>query len=90
MGHRIDEVVDANAVGKRGVLFGIVREIGPFPCVAQVHVVADGHLDPAFIVEDGSPFRLNAVPLVGSTRIDELPAGDLDALAKIVKSVKIA
>lgn len=43
VGHRVDNVVDSVAVGERGHRFGVVRNIGELPGVADIGIEVDGH-----------------------------------------------
>src|SRR5258708_2980510 len=86
--HGVDDVIHADADSEIGKLGGIFRIVGVLPGVAQVHVVADGHHEPAFIVVDAAPARYNAVILPQLVAADVLVARHLVALVQIVECVK--
>src|SRR4051812_41232654 len=39
--HRVQDVVDAQAERESGILLGVLRRVGPFPRVADIHIEAD-------------------------------------------------
>src|ERR1700730_3105171 len=86
--HRIDDVIDSQPVGQRGKSLRVTRIVGMFPCVADMHVMADRHHDPPFIVANRPPLRLDAVPLVGSARADVLISRNLKTFVQIVEHVE--
>ncbi len=88
MRHGVDEVIHSDAHAERAVLFGVLRIIGVLPGIAQVHVVADGDHEPAFIVIYAAPFGIVGTFLPVAARIDELSTGDLIAAIEIVQGVK--
>ena len=49
----VNEIVHRDLVGEPCPFLGIAGVVGPLPCIAQVHVVADRDHDAAFVVEDG-------------------------------------
>lgn len=57
MGDGVEDVVDAEAVGKAGHIGGVFGHVGVLPGIADIHVVADGDEQAAFIVEDAAPLR---------------------------------
>ena len=67
--HAVHDVVDADAKRHRRERLRILGIVGPFPGIAQMHVVADGHDDAALVVADGAPLRDVAVLLVGAARV---------------------
>src|SRR3954464_3475005 len=64
--HAVQDVIEADAKGHGREGLGIIRIVRPFPCVAQVHVVADRDHDAPLLVPDSAPFRLIAVFLIGA------------------------
>src|SRR4051812_19474678 len=66
MRHGVDDVIGANTIRKRSVAFRVLRTVGPFPRIPQVHVVTYGDYNAPFVVPNRSPFRVNAVSLVNS------------------------
>src|ERR1700733_16113895 len=57
MRHGVNNIVDADANAERGVLFRILGIVGVLPGIAQIHVMADGHHEAAFVVVDAGPMR---------------------------------
>src|SRR5438045_577214 len=59
--HGVDDVIhpDPDAEGRK--LLVIPRVVGPLPRIAQIHVEADRHHDPALVVVDAAPARFVAV-----------------------------
>src|ERR1700722_16681528 len=55
MGHGVDDVVDAVAVGQGGHGFGVHGGIGVFPGVADVGVEIYGDYHALFVVVHGAP-----------------------------------
>ena len=88
MRHAIDDVIESDAKGHRGKSLRVIRVVGPLPCVAQVHVVANGDDDAALVVADGAPFRLIAVLLIGAAAPHILLAGYLHLVVDVVERVK--
>src|ERR1039457_7563417 len=62
VGQIVDEIVHRDAVGQRRPLLVVAGIVGPFPGVAQVHVVADGHHHAALVVVYGAPAGVGARP----------------------------
>ena len=88
MGHGVNDVVHANTEAECGVLFGVQRIIGVFPRIAEIHVVANGHHEPAVVVVDSAPAGVKTVKFIRSSRANELSAGHLITIVKIVNRVK--
>src|SRR5579862_6404874 len=86
--HRVNNVIDADANAERGILFRILRIVGVFPGIAQIHVVADGHHQASAVVVDSAPARLEAVELVDAAGAEELRARHLIAVVEIVKGME--
>src|SRR5271170_2457846 len=86
--HRVRDVVDPDAESERGVLFRILGVVGVLPGIAQVHVVADGDHEAAFVVVDAAPVGDEAVFLVDAVRVDELLAGHLVAIIQVEDGVE--
>jgi hypothetical protein len=55
MRHRIDDVIDAEPVGERGHLLGIIRDVGELPSVAYIGIVVHGNEYAVLVVIDGPP-----------------------------------
>src|SRR5579885_2027792 len=51
VGHGINDVVDADANPEGRKFLVVLRVIGVFPRIAEIHVVADGHHQAAFVIE---------------------------------------
>ena len=66
----------------------ILRIVRMLPGIAQVHVEADGHHQPAFVVIDPAPVRHVAVVLIRPARANVLLAGHLEPVVQIVDGVK--
>src|ERR1035441_9582004 len=62
--HRVDDVIDADADAEGGEPFGVLRVVRVLPGIAQIHVVTDGHHQPAVIVVDAAPVGGTAFALV--------------------------
>src|SRR5688572_2979937 len=88
MRHCVDDVVDTDSVCQRCEAFRIVGVIGPFPGVTKVHIVADGHLEPVFVVVNATPARNDAVSLVSHTGIGGTSSGNLPAFLKVKQRVE--
>ena len=67
MRHGIHDVIGGDPQGGLRELFVILRVVGVFPGVAQVHVVADGDHESAMVVVDAAPNGGVAVLFVGAT-----------------------
>ena len=78
------QIIDAYAVGQAGVFFRVIRAVGMFPSVAQIHVVTHGHHDAAFIVVNGFPIRFVAVVFGGFVERIVDDARNLELVVKIV------
>src|ERR1035437_236760 len=83
VGQIVDEIVHRDAVGQRRPLLVVAGIVGPFPGVAQVHVVADGHHHAALVVVYGAPAGLVPVLFIRLSGIEVLRAGYLLCGAKI-------
>src|SRR5450631_2260855 len=88
MGHAINDVIEPHAKGHRSEGLRIVRIVSPLPCVAQVHIVADGHNNSPFVVADGAPFRLISILLVGASGPDILLTWNLHLVVDVIKGMK--
>ena len=55
--HRVDEVVDGEAIRERRHRLGIPRVVGVLPRIAHVHVEVDRDHQAAVFVEDAAPVR---------------------------------
>src|ERR1700735_3419721 len=83
MRHGVNDIVDANANPERGVFLWILGIVGMLPGIAQIHVVANGHHQPALVVEDASPMRFVAVLFWYAVSINHLLAGHLVAIVEV-------
>src|ERR1017187_10209968 len=84
--HGVDNIVDADADAEGGEPFGVLRVVGVFPGIAEVHVVADGDHEAAVVVVDAAPVCGAAIALVlfvNSAALQVLRAGDLIAVVEI-------
>src|SRR5579871_4750594 len=61
VGHRIGDVVQHDAERQTGKLLRVFRFVGMLPCVAEMHVVTDGHHDAAVRIANGAPLGHVAV-----------------------------
>src|SRR6185312_5342480 len=59
--HGINEVVCGDFDAERGKLLVILRNVGPFPGIAEIHVVADRDDEAPAIIIDAFPLRNEAV-----------------------------
>ena len=84
----VDEVIHRDAVGHVGPFCRIGRVVGPFPRVAQIHVVADGYFNAAFVVIDALPVRFVAVLFIGAAGAEILRSRNLILVIQIVESMK--
>src|ERR1700674_3547140 len=84
VGHRVSDVIEDDAKSKSRKLLGVLRLIGVFPGVAEMHVVADRHHDAPMLVADGPPLGDVAVVLISYAGADILLAGDLKPFVDIV------
>src|ERR1035438_279477 len=84
VGQIVDEIVHRDAVGQRRPLLVVAGIVGPFPGVAQVHVVADGHHHAALVVVYGAPAGLVPVLFIRLSGIEVLRAGYLKPFVQIV------
>src|SRR5262249_23735724 len=84
--HGVDNIVHANPEAECRVLFGVQRVVRMFPGIAKIHVVADGHHEPAVVIVDSAPTRVEAVPFIGLARTNELRSWHLIAVVKVVNS----
>jgi hypothetical protein len=69
-------------------LSGYSRIVRVLPGIAQVHVVADGHDQPALVVVDAAPRGAVSVELVGPAAAHVLLAGHLVAVVQVVNRVE--
>src|ERR1017187_6081148 len=88
VGQIVDEIVHRDAVGQRRPLLVVAGIVGPFPGVAQVHVVADGHHHAALVVVYGAPAGLVPVLFIRLSGIEVLRAGYLKPFVQIVNRVE--
>src|ERR1019366_4728917 len=88
MRYSIHDVIDAYPKSQRGELLRIARIVSPFPGIAEVHVVANGHHDAALVVTDRAPFPDVAILFVGPARAYVLFTWHLETLAQIIEHVK--
>src|SRR5207245_6719756 len=72
MRHGVDNVIDAEPDSQRRVLLRVLGVVGVLPGVAEIHVVADGDHEAAFVVVDSTPARCDAIMLPGLSTFDEL------------------
>src|SRR5260221_272647 len=86
--HGVDDIIHADADAEIGKLGWICRIVGVLPGIAQVHVVADGHHEPALVVVDAAPARHHAVILPQLVAAKVLRTRHLVALVQIVERVK--
>src|SRR5215472_16914833 len=90
MRHRVDHVVDPDPDPQRGELFVVLGIVGMFPRIAQIHVVADGDDQPAFVVEDAAPCILDAVGFVEPVAANVLGAGHRSSRSYIVWKIGLS
>src|ERR1700704_4498057 len=86
--HSVHDVIDPHPKSQRGKFLRITGIVGPFPGVAEVHVVADSYHDAAPVVADCAPSRDVAILFVGSARAYVLFAGHLETLAQVIEHVE--
>src|ERR1700730_12602174 len=84
VGHRVDNVIEDDAKSQSRKLLGVLRLIGVFPGVAEMHIVANRYHDASVLIADGPPLGDVAVLLVGYAAGDVLFAGDLKPFVDIV------
>jgi len=75
MAHCVGDVIDDDPKRKSGEFLRVVPGIRPFPCVTQMHVVADRYQDSPAAVANGPPPGYVAVLLIGAAGRDVLLAG---------------
>src|SRR5262249_22297737 len=89
VGHRVEDVVDERAHALRRELCRIRGIVGVLDRVAEIHVVADRHHDPALVVVDPAPVRHGVARLfVGEAGLQEARAGHLLAAVEIPERVE--
>src|ERR1700722_15545404 len=88
MRHAVKDVIEPYTEGHRCEGLGIIRIVRPLPCVAQMHVMADGDDDAALIIADSSPLWLIAVLLVSASGANPLFAGNLHLVIDIVECME--
>src|SRR5579863_9509455 len=88
MGHSVDDVVQPHAKSHRREGFRVVRIVGPFPRVAEMHVVADGHDDSAFVISYGAPLGLITILFIRAPRPYVLLSRYLHFVIDIVEGVE--
>ena len=88
MRHGVNDVVNADADPERGVFLGIFGIVGVLPGIAEVHVVADGDHEPAFVVIDAAPMRHEAVFFRNAVRVEDLLTRHLVAIVQVENSVE--
>src|ERR1035441_3730997 len=89
--HRVNDVIDADADAEGGESFGVLRVVGVFPGIAEIHVVADGDHQAAAIVVDAAPVGGTALALVlfvDFAALQVLRARDLIALIEMEHRVE--
>ena len=84
----VHDVINPHPESQRGKLLRIAGIVRPFPGVAEVHIVADGHHDASSVVAYRAPFRDVAIFFVSSARAYILLARYLEALAQVIKNVE--
>src|ERR1700674_1491317 len=77
VGHRVSDVIEDDAKRKSRKLLGVLRLIGVFPGVAEMHVVTDRHHNAPMAVADRTPLGHVAVLLISYAAADVLLARDL-------------
>lgn len=91
MSHRVQDVVDAEAVGEAGHDFGILGHVGVFPGVADVLIEIDGDDEAAVGVVESAPVGRGILGLDDGRAAGSAPevtqAGDHDAFANGVEQV---
>ena len=75
MSHGVDDVIYTDADAERRILLGIFGIVGVLPGIAQIHVMADRHHDPALVVINAPPVRIESILLINAVRVNELLAG---------------
>ena len=86
MGHRVDDVVDADADAQVGEAEGIAGPVEPLPGVAEVGVLRDGDHDVSLVVVDAAPAGDAAIFFVAG--IEVFGSWYLVALVEIEDGVK--
>src|SRR6516165_10684683 len=88
MRHTVKDIIEPYAESHGSKSFGVVWVVGPFPCVAKMHVVADGDDDSPLVVANGAPLRLVSIFLVSASGPNILLAGYLHLVVDIVECVE--
>lgn len=89
--HRINDVVDAEAVGESGHFGRVFGQVGVLPGIADVHLEIDGHDEAAAVIDQRAPMGRTGGDLgegaAAATDAQVAQAGDLRLLVDIEEDV---
>ena len=92
MGHRIDDVVDAEAVREGRHRLRVFGEVGVLPSVADIHIEVDGNEQTSLVVVDGAPPGRRVLKTSREPAAEAPPQvakpGDLNAPVEIIDDVQ--
>ena len=88
MGHSINDVIQSYAEGHGRESLRVIWVVSPLPCIAQVHVMADGNDNTPLVVANSAPFGLISILFISSACPHKLLAGYLHLVVYIVESME--
>ena len=80
MRHRVDDIVDGKAISHCRHVFRIVRRVGVFQRITEIHIVVDRYNQAAVVVINTAPGGVNPVTLVSDTVVEGSKARNLGGL----------